>query len=65
MIMTRYTAFLPEYKCQVIAETLAYLSAKILLSLTGAEIITFEICLENRTNFEEKNSVFKKSRKYI
>ena len=27
------------------------------LSLTGAEIFAFEICLENRTNFEEKNSV--------
>ena len=28
------------------------------LSLTGAEIFAFEICLEYRTNFEDKNSVF-------
>ena len=27
------------------------------LSLTGAEIFTFEICLENHTNFEKKYSV--------
>ena len=28
------------------------------LFLTGAKIFAFEICLENRTNFEDKNSVF-------
>ena len=28
------------------------------LSHTGAEIFAFKICLENQTNFEEKNSVF-------
>ena len=28
------------------------------LSLTGAKIFAFKICLENHTNFEEKNSVF-------
>ena len=40
------------------AETLTYLSAKFFdgLSLTGAEIFAFEICLENRTNLEEKFS---------
>ena len=27
------------------------------LSLTGAKIFAFEICLENRTDFEENNSV--------
>ena len=34
------------------AKTLAYLSDR--LSLTGFEIFGFEICLENRRNFEEK-----------
>ena len=28
------------------------------LSPTGAEIFAFEICLEYRTNFEDKNSFF-------
>ena len=37
-----------------ITETLAYLSAILMDSLTGAKIFAFEICLENCTNFEEK-----------
>ena len=28
------------------------------LSLTRAKIFAFDICLENRTNFEDENSVF-------
>ena len=38
------------------AETLAYLSADFFdeLSLTLADILAYQICFENRTNFEEK-----------
>ena len=49
--MPRVTNFDVVFK----AETLAYLSAKFDgISLTGAKIFGFEICLKNGTNFEEK-----------
>ena len=37
--MTRYSAFSPEYTCQVRAETLAYLSPKILINYLLQEVL--------------------------